>query len=120
MFFFFFYFWLPWQVKTLDEAKDIISKATEEGKLVVIDFTATWCGPCKMIAPVYEELSDSEEMKKLGVVFLKVDVDENQDTAAEYNVSAMPTFIFIKGGEVKDRLMGANAPRLNEMILDLA
>ena len=50
------------------------------------------------------------------MVFLKVDVDENPDTAAEYNVSAMPTFVFIKGGEVVERLMGANPGRLQELI----
>jgi thioredoxin 1 len=50
------------------------------------------------------------------VVFVKVDVDENPDTAAKYSVSAMPTFVFIKGGEVVDRLMGANAARLQELI----
>ena len=50
------------------------------------------------------------------VVFVKVDVDENPDTAAKYSVSAMPTFLFIKGGEVVDRLMGANPARLQELI----
>jgi len=50
------------------------------------------------------------------VVFIKVDVDDNPDTAAKYSVSAMPTFLFIKGGEVVDRLMGANPDRLQELI----
>jgi len=107
-------------VKTLEEAQDIISKASSDGKLVVIDFTASWCGPCRLIAPFYAELSDSEDVINLGVVFLKVDVDENADTAQEYNVSAMPTFIFVKNGEVVDRLMGANAARLKEMVLEYA
>lgn len=78
----------------------------------MIDFSATWCGPCKMIAPLFKELSESIS----NVVFLKVDVDENPDTAAKYTVSAMPTFVFIKKGEVVDRLMGANPIRLREMI----
>lgn len=56
----------------------------------------------------------SEEMT--NVVFLKVDVDENPETAAKYSVSAMPTFLFIKSGEVVDRLMGANGARLQELI----
>lgn len=56
----------------------------------------------------------SQEMS--NVVFVKVDVDENPETAAKYSVSAMPTFVFIKGGEVVDRLMGANAARLQELI----
>lgn len=51
-----------------------------------------------------------------NVVFIKIDVDENPDTAAKYNVSAMPTFVFIKGGEVIDRLMGANPSSLQKLI----
>ena len=65
---------------------------------------------------MYIELS--EDMP--GVVFLKVDVDENPDTAAKYGVSAMPTFVFIKKGEVVDRLMGANPAALQEKCSDLA
>ena len=60
----------------------------------------------------YKELSEEYP----DVVFLKVDVDENTETAAKYSVSAMPTFVFIKGGEVVDRLMGANPARLQELI----
>ena len=69
-----------------------------------------------MITPLFKELS--EDMP--GVVFLKVDVDENPDTAAKYGVSAMPTFVFIKKGEVVDRLMGANPAALQEKCSDLA
>lgn len=72
----------------------------------------SWCGPCKMIAPLYAELSEEYD----NVIFVKVDVDENPDTAAAYSVSAMPTFVFVKGGEVVDRLMGANPTALQEMI----
>jgi thioredoxin 1 len=59
---------------------------------------------CKAIAPLYKELSEEFE----DVVFLKVDVDENPDTAAKYSVSAMPTFVFISEGVVVDRLMGVS------------
>lgn len=65
-----------------------------------------------MIAPLFEELSEQVD----NVVFVKVDVDENPDTAAKYSVSAMPTFVFVKDGEVVDRLMGANPTRLQELI----
>jgi len=65
-----------------------------------------------MIGPLFEELSENYD----NVIFVKVDVDENPDTAAQYSVSAMPTFVFIKNGEVVDRLMGANPTRLQEMI----
>lgn len=62
----------------------------------------------------FQELSESS----LGdsVVFVKIDVDENPDAAAKYQVSAMPTFLFVKGGEVVDRLMGASPARLQELI----
>jgi thioredoxin 1 len=65
-----------------------------------------------MIAPLFQELSEQVD----NVVFVKVDVDENPDTAAKYSVSAMPTFVFVKDGEVVDRLMGANPTRLQELI----
>lgn len=68
---------------TLSEVDDILMKASAEGKLVVIDFSATWCGPCRAIAPLYKELSEQYG----NTVFLKVDVDENPETAAKYGVS---------------------------------
>ena len=71
------------------------------------------CGPCKQIAPYFKELSDEFGRK---VQFIKVDVDDNPDAAAKYGVSAMPTFVFIKGGEVVDRLMGANTERLRQLV----
>merc|ERR1712023_434740 len=64
-------------------------------KLVVVDFTATWCGPCQRIAPVFQKLA--EEMP--DVVFVKVDVDENEETAGECGIQAMPTFQYYKNGE---------------------
>merc|ERR1712167_378212 len=79
-------------------------------KLVVIDFTATWCGPCQRIAPVFVKLA--EEMP--DVKFVKVDVDQNEAIAAKYNVKAMPTFKFVKNGEVVKELVGANEAGLRE------
>ena len=70
------------------------------------------CGPCKMIAPVFHDLSDEHNGR---AQFIKVDVDSNPEAAQKYGVSAMPTFVFVKGGEVVDRLMGANAARLQEV-----
>lgn len=98
--------------ESLEDVESILVKAGASNQLVVIDFSATWCGPCKMIAPLFSSLSDSMP----DVVFLKIDVDDNPDTAAKYSVSAMPTFLFIKGGTVVDRLMGANPARLQELI----
>jgi thioredoxin 1 len=98
--------------ESLQDVDAILLRAGSEGKLVVIDFSATWCGPCKQIAPLFKELSDAIS----DVIFVKIDVDDNPDTAAKYQVSAMPTFLFIKAGEVVDRLMGASPARLQELI----
>lgn len=71
--------------------------------LVLVDFWATWCGPCKMIAPVLEEL-DSDMGDSLKIV--KVDVDENQETAQKFNVMSIPTLILFKDGEQVDTAHG--------------
>ncbi|XP_066363884.1 thioredoxin H-type-like [Miscanthus floridulus] len=90
-------------IHSLDEWSIQIEEANSAKKLVVIDFTATWCPPCRMIAPVFAELAK----KHSSVVFLKVDVDEIKTIAEQFNVEAMPTFLFMKEGDVKDRVVGA-------------
>jgi thioredoxin len=85
---------------------------TARGRLVVVDFSATWCGPCNAIAPVYAQFST----KYPTVDFLKVDVDDQQDIATHAGVSAMPTFHFYKNGTVVDVLTGANASKLEALI----
>ncbi len=71
---------------------------------VLVDFWAPWCGPCKMIAPVLEDVAD-EFAGKLKVV--KLNVDENTETAPKYNVRGIPTLIIVKGGEVAATKVGA-------------
>ncbi|MCQ6273470.1 thioredoxin [Bacillus sp. V3B] len=75
---------------------------TESG-LVLVDFWAPWCGPCKMIAPVLEDL-DSEIGDKVKIV--KLDVDENQETASKYGVMSIPTLIVLKDGKEVDKVIG--------------
>jgi thioredoxin 1 len=75
---------------------------TNDG-LVLVDFWAPWCGPCKMIAPVLEEL-DQEIGDTAKVV--KVDVDDNQETAGKYGVMSIPTLIVMKNGEKVDQVVG--------------
>ncbi|EJF67182.1 thioredoxin-like protein [Dichomitus squalens] len=81
-------------------------------KLSVIDFHATWCGPCHMIAPTYEALAK----QYTDVNFLKCDVDQAKDVAGRYRVTAMPTFVFLKGTAEVDRIRGANKPALEDAL----
>ncbi|XP_072543613.1 thioredoxin b [Salminus brasiliensis] len=83
-------------------------------KLVVVDFTATWCGPCQMIGPVFKEFSEKPE--NVDVVFLKVDVDDAQDVAAHCEIKCMPTFHFYRNGKKVEEFSGGNRNKLEEMI----
>ncbi|KAH9947095.1 thioredoxin-domain-containing protein [Amylocystis lapponica] len=92
------------------QLNDILSKSAD--KLSVIDFHATWCGPCHAIAPTFEALSK----QYTNVNFLKCDVDAAKDVASTYRVSAMPTFIFLKGSTKVDQVRGANKAALEDAL----
>ena len=84
-------------------------------KIVVIDFFATWCGPCKVIAPAIAKMS-TEDAYSDKVMFYKIDVDEVPEVAQELGIRAMPTFAIFKNGEKVDEVVGANERALRSKI----
>jgi thioredoxin 1 len=74
-------------------------------KLVIVDFWAVWCGPCKMIAPIMEEFASEYEGK---IKIAKVDVDHNPNIAVKYGIRSIPTVMFFKDGKVVDQVIGAS------------
>ncbi len=97
-------------VQTIDQLSEIPST----GK-VVIDFFATWCGPCKRIAPMYQDLSE----KFPFITFLKCDVDEADDVSTKYGVESLPTFVLLHNGKEVKRIEGANLSALVDAIMAL-
>jgi thioredoxin 1 len=86
---------------TLDNFEDEVEKSAA---LVLVDFWAAWCGPCKMIAPIIDQLADEFDGK---VKVAKLNVDDNRDLAARFKVMSIPTLILFKNGEVANQLVGA-------------
>lgn len=87
----------------------------KQNSLLIIDFYATWCGPCKMISPVFEKLAKQHE-SSTSITFAKCDVDKAKDVAQACNITAMPTFQFFKGGNKVDEVKGADVPQLTTKI----
>ncbi|PFH32404.1 putative thioredoxin [Besnoitia besnoiti] len=98
------------KIETEAQYKSLI----QDNEMVLVDFYATWCGPCKQIAPMVESMSAKPEYSK--VKFAKVDVDELAEVAEREDVNAMPTFKLFKGGKAVDTVLGANPDRIEEML----
>lgn len=87
-----------------------------QDKKVVIDFFATWCGPCQRIAPCFNELSEMYP----SIDFIKVDVDQGEDIAEKMDISSLPTFVFMENGSIVNKLESSDSKKLTEMIKDFA
>lgn len=95
------------------------SQVLQSSRIVVTDFWADWCGPCKAIAPVYEQLS-AQLSRPNVITFTKVDVDRQKDIAQTYSITAMPTFMIFKSGREAQRIKGANPKALDDAVKQLA
>ncbi|KAJ6111975.1 thioredoxin trx1 [Penicillium sp. IBT 18751x] len=94
---------------------DFMQKIFDSKGPIVVDCWATWCGPCKAVAPVYEKLSESFPQVK----FYKVDVDEQAEIAQELNVNAMPTYVFFKDGQKFSQVVGGDMKAVEKNLNDL-
>jgi thioredoxin 1 len=92
------------------------SKVLSASGTVLVDFWAEWCGPCKMIAPLLDQIADAHVGK---VTIGKVDVDKNPDLASQYNIRAIPTLIIFQGGQVKEQIVGMTSRAALEQKLGL-
>lgn len=88
------------------------NSAQESSKLMVIDFSATWCGPCRLMEPSFNAMAS----KYTDVEFVKIDVDELSDVAQHFGVQAMPTFVLLRRGKMVDTVVGARKEELEKKI----
>ena len=91
----------------LDES-NFDCEVTQDGKPVIVDFWAEWCGPCKMIAPLLDEIARE---KADAVKVAKVNVDENQSLSLKYNIRAIPALLFFKNGQLRDQVTGVTSKK---------
>ncbi|KAG6380663.1 thioredoxin-like protein [Boletus reticuloceps] len=98
------------ELESLNEFHEIINS----GKAVLIDFYADWCGPCKLISPIFDKHSDNADTE--GIEFYKVDVDKLADVAQECGIRAMPTFQLYKDGQRVGDMLGAKPAELTALV----
>ena len=80
------------------------TEVIESDKPVLVDFWAEWCGPCRVVGPIIDELSEEHDNVKV----LKLDIDENQETASKYGIHSIPTVLIFKTGEIVKKIIGAH------------
>jgi len=103
------------EIKSVEEFNKILKDYPKN--IVIIDFWAVWCGPCMFFAPVFKKLH--EEFKK-EIIFVKVNVDENNAISTKYNITGIPTTLFIKNGDVVNKVIGAlNYEQMKQVLEEL-
>ncbi|MCD8025872.1 MAG: thioredoxin [Clostridiales bacterium] len=95
-------------------SEEFSEKVLNSDKIAVVDFFATWCGPCKMLSPVLEKLSEENS----GIEFFKVDIDQNEELANEYSVSSVPNVLIFKNGEFVENSIGCKPKDELQKLLD--
>lgn len=103
-------------IKSNSELEKKLNAASKASRVSVLYFTATWCGPCRYISPVFTSMAQ----KYSNVVFLKADIDEARDAAARWNISSVPCFFFIKNGKEIDKIVGADKNSLERKVSEYA
>ena len=101
--------------KTLEITDSNFNNVISKNKTVLVDFWAEWCGPCRMIGPVIEELANEYEGK---AIIGKLDVDSNQESSVKYGVRSIPTILTFKDGEIVDRQVGAVPKEILKNVID--
>ena len=104
-------------VVEVQNAEDFQEKVISSSKPVLVDFWAEWCGPCRMVGPVVEELANDYDGK---VKFVKVNVDEANELASKYNVFSIPTLILLNQGEIVSQQVGAASKESYQSMIDRA
>jgi len=101
--------------KTLEITDSNFNDVISKNKTVLVDFWAEWCGPCRMIGPVIEELANEYEGK---AIIGKLDIDSNQESSVKYGVRSIPTILTFKDGEIVDRQVGAVPKEILKNVID--